>query len=99
MNLEKTIMSLADTAGVSGDETKAAELALSYLKNYTDDCYIKNGNVIGHLGVKGKKPHILIDAHIDQIGFVAPLGRLPGMPHSLRYSGQSPGAFCRWAKW
>ena len=70
MDLEKTIMSLADTAGVSGDETKAAELALSYLKNYTDDCYIKNGNVIGHLGVKGKKPHVLIDAHIYQIGFV-----------------------------
>ena len=70
MDLEKTIMSLADTAGVSGDEQKAAELALSCLKKYTDDCYIKNGNVIGHLGVKGKKPHVLIDAHIDQIGFV-----------------------------
>ena len=70
MDLEKTIMSLADTAGVSGDESQAAKQALSYLKNYTDDCYIKNGNVIGHLGVKGKKPHVLIDAHIDQIGFV-----------------------------
>ncbi len=70
MDLEKTIIQLADTSGVSGDETKAAELALSMLKEYTDDCYIKNGNVIGHLGKKGAKPHILIDAHIDQIGFV-----------------------------
>lgn len=70
MNLEKTIMLLADTRGVSGEETRAAELALDMLKEFTDDCYIKNGNVIGHLGKKGAAPHILIDAHIDQIGFV-----------------------------
>lgn len=70
MNLEKTIMSLSCAKGVSGDESEAAELALSMLKEFTDDCYIKNGNVIGRLGVKGKKPHVLIDAHIDQIGLV-----------------------------
>ena len=70
MNLEKTIMDLSCAKGVSGDETEAAELSLSMLKEYTNDCYIKNGNVIGHFGVKGKKPHILIDAHIDQIGLV-----------------------------
>ena len=70
MNLEKTIMALSCAKGVSGDESEAAELALSMLKEYTEDCYIKNGNVIGHLGVKGKNPHILIDAHIDQIGLV-----------------------------
>ncbi|MDE6763949.1 MAG: M20/M25/M40 family metallo-hydrolase [Oscillospiraceae bacterium] len=69
MDLEKSIMSLADARGVSGDETNAAELALSMLKSYTDDCFIKNGNVIGRLGCKGSKPHILLDAHIDQIGF------------------------------
>ncbi|MBQ5317708.1 MAG: M20/M25/M40 family metallo-hydrolase [Oscillospiraceae bacterium] len=70
MNLEQTIIQLADTSGVSGDETKAAELALEMLKEFTDDCYIRNGNVIGHLGKKGTKPHIMIDAHIDQIGFI-----------------------------
>lgn len=70
MELEKMIMSLADTSGVSGDEEKAAELALSYLKKYTGDCRIKSGNVVGHLGKKGAKPHVLLDAHIDQIGLV-----------------------------
>lgn len=69
MDLEKSIMSLADARGVSGDETNAAELTLSMLKGYTDDCFVKNGNVIGRLGCKGSKLHILIDAHIDQIGF------------------------------
>lgn len=70
MDLEKTIMSLADRAGVSGDEGDAAELALSYLKEYTEDCEIKGGSVIGRLGVRGGKPHILLDAHIDRIGLV-----------------------------
>lgn len=71
MNLTKTIMALSNAAGVSGEETAAAESALSYLKKYTDDCCIKNGNVIGNFGerVEGK-PHILLDAHIDQIGFI-----------------------------
>mgnify|MGYP002715448657 CR=1 FL=1 len=71
MNLENIIFTLADAYGVSGDENSAAQIALRYLKEYTDDCYIKNGNVIGNFGVREpKKPHILIDAHIDQIGFV-----------------------------
>ena len=71
MNLKEITMSLADAYGVSGDEKNAAEKALAYLKEYTDDCYIKNGNVIGNFGVRENgKPHILIDAHIDQIGFV-----------------------------
>ncbi len=70
MEIEQIITALADSNGVSGDEKEAAELALSYLKRYTDDCEIKNNNVIGHLGIKGSKPHILIDAHIDRIGLV-----------------------------
>lgn len=70
MDLEKTIIALSCAKGVSGDESEAAELALSMLKEFTEDCCIKNGNVIGHLGTKGGKPHILIDAHIDQIGLV-----------------------------
>ncbi len=68
MDPKKTIMSLSLAKGVSGDENEAAELALSMLKELTSDCCIKNGNVIGHFGKKGGKPHILIDAHIDQIG-------------------------------
>ncbi len=70
MDLNKTIESLCLAKGVSGDENEAAELALSMLKEYTDDLSIKNGNVIGRFGTKGAKPHILIDAHIDQIGLV-----------------------------
>lgn len=71
MELKKTVMSLADACGVSGDENEAAELALSFLKEYTDDCYIKNGCVVGNFGERCEgKPHVLIDAHIDQIGLI-----------------------------
>lgn len=71
MDLKKTVMSLADAVGVSGDENSAAELALGYLKEITDDCYIKNNSVFGNFGTRESgKPHVLIDAHIDQIGFV-----------------------------
>ncbi len=46
-------------------------MLLKYLKNYTDNCYIKNGNVIGNFGNrKNGTPHILIDAHIDQVGLI-----------------------------
>ncbi|MGN1304749.1 MAG: M20/M25/M40 family metallo-hydrolase [Oscillospiraceae bacterium] len=71
MNLKEVIKSLADSSGVSGDEDGAAKLALGYLKEFTDDCYIKNNCVFGNFGKREKgKPHILLDAHIDQIGFV-----------------------------
>ncbi len=71
MNLKETIMSLADTYGVSGNEDGAAELALSFLKEYTDNCYIKNNSVVGFFGEREEgKPLVLLDAHIDQIGFV-----------------------------
>lgn len=71
MDLKETIKRLADCSGVSGDEYPAAELALDYLKEYTDDCYIKNNCVFGNFGVRSEeKKHILLDAHIDRVGFV-----------------------------
>lgn len=71
MDLKEVIKSLADSSGVSGDESSAAKLALGYLKEFTDDCYIKNNCVFGNFGKREDgKPHILLDAHIDQIGFV-----------------------------
>lgn len=71
MDLKETIKKLADCSGVSGDEDCAAELALGYLKEFTDDCFIKNKCVFGNFGKREKgKPHILLDAHIDRIGFV-----------------------------
>ncbi|MEG0614583.1 MAG: M20/M25/M40 family metallo-hydrolase [Oscillospiraceae bacterium] len=71
MDVENIIKCLADEVGVSGEEKNAAELALEYLSKYTTDAYIKNGSVVGNFGERSSsKPHILLDAHIDQIGFI-----------------------------
>lgn len=68
MNITKTLKALCNEIGVSGEENDAAELALSYLKKYDENAYIKNGNVIGSVG--SGKTHVLLDAHIDQIGLI-----------------------------
>lgn len=71
MDLKETIKKLADCSGVSGDEEAASALALEYMHKLTDDCCIKNKCVFGNFGKRESgKPHILLDAHIDQIGFV-----------------------------
>ena len=71
LELKNVIFDLSSADGVYGEESCAAQYALKYLKNYTDDCFIKNGNVIGNFGNrKNGTPHILIDAHIDQVGLI-----------------------------
>ena len=71
MNLVKVLKDLTLCAGVSGEEEKAEKSALSYLKKYTADSSITQGGVIGTIGKRENgKPHVLLDAHIDQIGFI-----------------------------
>lgn len=71
LELKNVIFDLSSADGVSGEESCAVQCALKYLKNYTDNCFIKNGNVIGNFGDRKKcTPHILIDAHIDQVGLI-----------------------------
>lgn len=71
MNLKKTLLELSSLCGVSGAEESVSEYIYNFLKDYTDDCYIKNGNVIGNFGSRtDKKNHVLLDAHIDQVGLI-----------------------------
>ena len=69
--LTELIMRIADSEGVSGDETATAELCRDELLKYTDDVQIKNGNVIANFGKRRKnKPHVLLDAHLDRVGLI-----------------------------
>lgn len=71
MDLKKTILELSALCGVSGEENGVCKYIYNILKKYTSDCYIKKGNVIGNFGERTEnKPHILIDAHIDQVGLI-----------------------------
>ncbi|MGI6181822.1 MAG: M20/M25/M40 family metallo-hydrolase [Agathobaculum sp.] len=72
MNLEKTLQLLCALPAVSGFEAQAAQKAADLLQPFCDRTEIdRQGNVIGwrSCGKKHAKT-ILLDAHLDQIGFV-----------------------------
>ncbi|MBQ7013802.1 MAG: M42 family peptidase [Oscillospiraceae bacterium] len=65
------LTALCRVTGMSGDESNAAVTALEFLKLYCPDARISHGNVIGSLGsTDPDAPHVLLDAHIDQIGMI-----------------------------
>lgn len=71
MNLKKTVIELCQSYGASGDESYVAETALAMLREYCPSAEIINGNVIGKFGNHSDDKKLLVlDAHIDQIGFV-----------------------------
>ncbi len=71
MDIKQTVIALSEVSGTSGNEEAAAQLALSMLRQYTPDASVVNGNVIGRFGVHTDGlPSLVLDAHIDQIGFV-----------------------------
>ncbi len=71
MDLKDTVFRLCEAYGASGSESPAAELACGLLREYCPDSRIVSGNVIGTFGEKREGlPHLVLDAHIDQIGFV-----------------------------
>lgn len=67
-DLKKLIFELCAAPGTSGQEpAEAAARALSeYAKVHVD----QNNNVIGELGNPDGEYHIMLDAHLDQIGFI-----------------------------
>lgn len=70
--LTEILFKLTEQNGVSGDEFCAAKTAASLLKKYTPDVTVDDfGNVIANIGRREEgKPHIMLDAHIDEIGFI-----------------------------
>jgi len=71
MEIKNILRDLCNTKGVSGNENKICETALNFLKKYCPDAYIKNSCVIGTFGesIPGRT-HVLLDAHIDQVGLI-----------------------------
>ena len=61
------LCALCHANGTSGDEGSAASVAGELLGRYMPVSIDAMGNVIGDTGVDGSK--ILLDAHLDRIGF------------------------------
>ena len=68
MNIKELCFSLSSKNGTSGDETNAAIYAKELLSEYMNAEIDTLGNVVGSMG-EGDI-HILLDAHIDEIGLV-----------------------------
>ncbi len=68
MDLKKLCFELADIPGTSGDESVLSDCLVGYLSDYMTCKVDKLGNVIGTVG--DGSVHILLDAHIDQVGLV-----------------------------
>ncbi len=68
MDLKKLCFELAAPHGTPGSEGEAARVISTYLNEYMQVKIDRLGNVIGTCG-EGKT-HILLDAHLDQIGLI-----------------------------
>lgn len=69
LDMISLLKKLTDAPGVSGAETEVARVCAELLSEFCDKVYINNrGSVVGE--IHGDGPGILLDAHIDQVGFV-----------------------------
>lgn len=71
MNLTALLQTLTALSGVSGREADACQPLLALLKSYCPDAAQVQGNIIGTFGKQETgKPHVLLDAHFDQVGLI-----------------------------
>lgn len=64
------IKKLCCASGIPGDEKQAIKVSFEEISKYADTHVDKNGNVIAQMGNKNSDLHIMLDAHIDQVGFI-----------------------------
>lgn len=70
MAVKDIVLGLSNANGPSGAEGSAARLAMELLSDFTPVVRDSLGNVMAELGDLNSPNHILIDAHIDEIGLV-----------------------------
>ena len=62
---------LTETLGVSGDEGAVRKIILEQLTDYVDDIQIdRMGNVIAVKKGNNKGPHVILGAHMDEVGLM-----------------------------
>ena len=60
---------LSNASGVSGYEGEVRNIIKEEVKKYVDEVIVNRmGNIIAHK--KGNGPKIIIDAHMDEVGFI-----------------------------
>ncbi len=87
MAITDILTGLAAAAGPAGAEGSAARLAMELLSDYAPCHTDPLGSVICELGDKNAAEHILLDAHIDEIGMVVTSVDDDGFLHINRCGG------------
>lgn len=67
---KEMLFRLCRAAGTSGDETEARKAAEREFAPFAETGTDALGNLTAEMGDKSSKTHILVDAHLDQIGLV-----------------------------
>ncbi len=71
MNIKEVIFDLCRAMGVSGDESSVADVIEKHLNDYNIPVKkSSNGNLFAYITNENAKKTILLDAHIDRIGFM-----------------------------
>lgn len=70
MDIKTIIKELCSASGVSGDEQAVFDIAKKHLENIADVSTDSNGNLYAVLGNKNASKTIILDAHLDRIGFI-----------------------------
>ena len=70
MYMKNLIFDLCNATGISGDEKAIADVCIEKLAPFAEVSTDKNSNVIAVLGNKEADKTILLDAHMDRIGFI-----------------------------
>ena len=68
--MKELFFNLLYTDGASGDEKNVSKLVAQEMSKYADVSIDEFNNVIATFGNKDAEKHILLDAHIDQIGMI-----------------------------
>ncbi len=67
----RTLQHLSEAVGISGFEEEPRNLIQKEIEEFVDKCWVDPiGNLLAIRKGGGKHPQILLDAHIDEIGFL-----------------------------
>lgn len=87
MPVSEILSGLAAAMGPAGAEGSAAKLAMELLGDYAPVYQDSMGSVICELGDPDAKEHLLLDAHIDEIGLIVTRVDSKGFLHIERCGG------------
>ncbi|MGX7091806.1 M42 family metallopeptidase [Hutsoniella sourekii] len=86
------IKDLSNAFGPSGFESEVKEIAKNYVQSFASYKEDKMGNLLINMGSdqENKGPRILLDAHMDEVGFIVQNIRPNGMLEFLPLGGWTP---------